>query len=201
MNVTSLTKSYRHLSPEERFRLILAASERGDESEKERLVASGGRITLSVPDHSPFACAFDELSRLTFLELLEDATRYMDAFERAETTEEDCDTKKLDLALAAGYVLRTKADGWKLFCERLNVPPFLLWQDLPGHSRLHCLLGLSEKAAFTAEGFLRYINDGRPQGASARTTVSLTTKTIADETEALFRHRVQWWGGEMEERA
>jgi hypothetical protein len=36
----------------------------------------------------------------------------------------------LDIALAAGFVLRAKADGWKLFCERLTVPPFALWEGL-----------------------------------------------------------------------
>ncbi len=34
--------------------------------------------------------------------------------------------RSLDLFLAQGYVLRTKADGWTLLCERLRVPPFLL---------------------------------------------------------------------------
>ena len=70
------------LTPEERFRLILAASGRGDEAERDRLVNAAERITLSMPDHSPFAHAFSELALLVFVEMLEDAARYNDAFAR-----------------------------------------------------------------------------------------------------------------------
>src|SRR5262245_39764486 len=38
MNVNSVVNRYKNLTPEERFRLILAASGRGDESERDRLV-------------------------------------------------------------------------------------------------------------------------------------------------------------------
>src|SRR5262245_21200074 len=162
MNANAVTKHYGNLTAEERFRLILAAGGRGDEAERDRLAKVGGRITLSMPDHSPYAQAFDDLSWMTFIELLEEAAGYNDLFQRwaeifestgpldgaeaedeaeddadeeadevegAETEESGRD-RALDLALAAGYILRTKADGWKLFCERMTVPPFLLWQRL-----------------------------------------------------------------------
>ena len=64
----------------------------------------------------------------------------------------------LELAYAAGFMLRTKADGWKLFCERLHVPPFLVWQELPGFERLQEALAQTEKTAFNAEGMLRWLN-------------------------------------------
>ncbi|HMF17492.1 MAG TPA: hypothetical protein VKE98_09815, partial [Gemmataceae bacterium] len=167
MNANTVIKSYGQLTAEERFKLILAASGRGDEVERDRLGRAGGKITLSLPDHSPYALAFNELSLLSFIELLDDAGRYFDSFtlsdeydssstddpgteaEEEDDQVEEADTKStagdagerppwlrsLDLALGAGYVLRAKADGWKLFCERLNVPPFLLWEDLPGFDR------------------------------------------------------------------
>lgn len=58
-------------------------------------------------------------------------------------------------AMAVGFVLKRKTEGWKLFCERLNIPPFLLWQEFPGFQRLQIALDLTEKAAFVQRGFVR----------------------------------------------
>jgi hypothetical protein len=165
VNATALAKHYTRLTPEERFRLILAASGRGDEAERDRLANAGERIGLSVPSHWPFALAFQELSALTFIELIEDAACYSDARELADDAldtasagDEQHDRKEgegkdaeqeggpataaakadagerpawaraLELVYVAGFMLRTKAEGWKLFCARLTVPPFLLWE-------------------------------------------------------------------------
>ena len=100
-----------------------------------------------------------------------------------------------DLALAAGFMLRTKADGWKLFCKRLSVPPFLLWEGFPGLDRLQRFLALAEKAAFVDEGFLRWWNRIRPAGEPAATSVPLAVEEVADATERMFRERVEWWRG------
>jgi hypothetical protein len=230
MNAAGLAKHYGGLTPEERFRLILAAGARGDDTERERLVSAGGRLTLSMQDHAPYAHAFDELGLLVFIELLEEAGRYSDAFADADDARDICgedddgegegdapeaepDTKgnaadaeddarprpawqrSLDLALAAGFVLRTKAEGWKLFCERLNVPPFVLWERLPGFDRLQRALTLAERAAFVPEGFLRWLNRIRPAGAAELTEVPLSVEGMASTTETLFRNRVEWWSG------
>jgi hypothetical protein len=224
MNANAAIKNYHQLTAEERFKLILAASERGDEVERDRLGRAGGKITFSMPDHSPYALALNELSLLAFIELLDDAGRYFDSFTLSDEYDsssaddagneadeddqaEEADTKSttddggerppwlraLDLAFGAGYVLRAKADGWKLFCERLNVPPFLLWKDLPGFDRLRRALDLAEEAAFAPEGFLRWMNDIRPAGAAELTEVYLTASAVADATTEAFRKRVHWW--------
>ena len=230
MNANAVAKLYGNLTPEERFRLILAASARDDETEMDRLTNAGRRIALSMPDHAPFSDAFDELALLTFIELQEEAARYQECFtfaddslylfgageaeeeerdDAAEETDAQVDEgpvqedasekpscrRTLDIALAAGYVLRTKANGWKLFCERLNVPPFLLWEKLPGFERLQRALALAEKAAFVPEGFLRWLNRVRPKGKPALTAVPLTAEGVADATAEVLRQLVQWWGG------
>jgi hypothetical protein len=225
MKAPPLAKSYGCLTPEERFRLILAASGRGDEAEAGRLVNAGGKINLSMPDHAPYAQAFNDLALLTFIELVDEAARYQaalafnddvrdtyeadDAEEESDDAVEETDAKAdeedasqepicfrtLDIALAAGYMLRTKANGWKLFCERLNVPPFLVWEIHPGFDRLQLVLALTEKAAFVPEGFLRWLNRVRPKEAPELTAVPLTVEGVADQTEKAFRRRVQWWGG------
>ncbi len=53
MKASPLAKSYKCLTTEERFRLIMAAAGRRDEAERDRLIRAGGRIALSMPDHGP----------------------------------------------------------------------------------------------------------------------------------------------------
>ena len=221
MKAPPLAKNYTCLTTEERFRLILAAAGRGDEAERDRLAHAGGRITLTMRDHAPYAQAFNDLALLTFIELQEDTARYEECFALAHVTRgageaaeevsdvpaEESDAQAdgsageeagcfltLDLVLASGYVLRTKANGWKLFCERLNVPPFLLWEVLPGFERLQRALARTEKAAFVPEGFLRWLNHVRPKGEPELAAVPLTVERMAAANEEAFRKRVQWWG-------
>ena len=77
----------------------------------------------------------------------------------------------------------------------MTVPPFALWENLPGFDRLQRALKLAERAAFAPEGFLRWLNDIRPAGEAKRTEVPLTVEGMAAATEELFRQRVDWWGG------
>lgn len=233
MNASAVARHYDRLTPEERFRLIVAAGARRDKAEQERLVNSGGRLALSMSDHAPYGHAFDELAVLVFIELVEEAARYHEVFERAEDARdifgvgaageesgpsghdqqgaalgppdpkdppEDGEGRRpweryIDLGLAAGYVLKTKAHGWVLFCERQSIPPFALWQGLPGFDRLQSALVIAEQVAFTPEGFLRWFNEVRPEGKPEATEIPLTVEGMAKSTAAIFRRRVKWWGG------
>src|SRR5262249_43502535 len=87
VNADTLAKHYGRLTAQERFSLILAAGDRGDEAEQDRLVRAGGRITLSFPDHAPYARAFDDLAMLTFIELLDAAADCLDAWHLADGAE------------------------------------------------------------------------------------------------------------------
>ncbi len=202
MNTNAIARNYNQLTPEERFRLILAAGGRGDDAEQDRLVNAGGRITLSFRDHFPYSMAFQELVMLTYMELLDDAALYRDALHRVDDVGdlfegEEADKQQeqaLDLAYAFGYMLRTKADGWKLFCERLSIPPFAAWKAFPGCDRLQQWLDLAEKAAFVSEGMLRWLNRVRPAGTEEPTEIGLTVERVADATARLFAERAKWWG-------
>ena len=55
MNANGLARNYGCLSPEERWRLILAAIARGDDVEKSRLVNAAPRIDLTTHDYVPSA--------------------------------------------------------------------------------------------------------------------------------------------------
>src|SRR4051794_6382524 len=87
MNATVLARHYARLTPEERFRLILAAEARGDEVERGRLAVAGQRIALSMPDYAPFIHAFDEMALVVFIELLDLAASYEGWLHHAEEDE------------------------------------------------------------------------------------------------------------------
>jgi hypothetical protein len=225
---SAVTRQYGLLTPEERFRLILAAGARGDADEQGRLRRAGGRLTLGLPDHAPYAHAFDELSWLVFIELLDSAAAYLEAFLQADSAEL-CNTDEvgedqggdegegaeagaagagpggagrsavdrwLGIALASGLLLKSKADGWKLFCGRLSVPPFAAWAGLPGLARVERALALAQEAAFVPEGLVRWLNGVRPAGAPEVTAVPWTAEEAAAGLDRLFRERVAWWGGQ-----
>jgi hypothetical protein len=220
MNAKAIAKHYDKLTPKERFRLISAATGRGDEAERDRLVNTGQRIPLSIQDHAPYAYALHELDLLTFIELLDEAAKYraaragwLDVREDEpfsdEAEEEDevapdepeadgegnLGEPMLDVYLAQGYILKTKADGWNLFCERWGIAPFAEWDCLPGFDDLRRTLAQAEKTAFGSEGFLRWLNAVRPAGEQQLADVPLTAERLADATEKVFRERVAWWGG------
>src|SRR5438874_440209 len=79
MNSNGLAKMYSQLTPEERFRLVLAAGARGDKTEQQRLANGDQRITVTMEDRAPYHYAFREVGTLVFMELLELVVQYVEA--------------------------------------------------------------------------------------------------------------------------
>jgi hypothetical protein len=106
----------------------------------------------------------------------------------------------LDIALATGYLLKARADGWKQFCERMKVRPFVLWECLPGYKRLQIALGLAEGSpdfpgpAFEREGMIAWLNATRPEGEPKVGELGATPDLYAESLEDTFRERAAWWG-------
>lgn len=201
MNANAITRNYDKLTPDERWRLILSASERGDEIERERLSRSGDRLRLALPNYFHLAQTFLELGFLTFIELADEAARYLEALQWADswaverTEPAPDDNRMMRLALASGYMLKAKAGGWAAFCKRRGAPAWLLWEEFPGYDRLRRALELAEKVAYSAEEFVRWHNATRKPGTPAIADAPLTVQGVADATEKAFRNRAEWWGG------
>jgi hypothetical protein len=221
MKLNTLAGHYHTLTPDERFALVFRAGARGDGAEQARLVAAGGLITLVMEDHAPFAHAFDWLALRSYVELLAEASAYLEALQFADDADglddaapedasdegapgDEGDTegaepsaadRRFDLAMAMGYVLKIRAAAWRLFCDRSSFPPFAAWEGLPGLDRLRRALAVAESAAFAPEGFLRWANAARPKGSPEVTEIPLSVEGLADAMEGLFRERVKWWCG------
>src|SRR5262249_23653174 len=130
--------SYKLLTPGERFRLVLAARGRNDDAEEDRLIYSGTTVAVRMRDVFPHLMAFQTVSMLAFIELLDHAANVECAWLAAESPDEDDagSARWARIAKTFGYLLRTKWFGWVRFCEELTVPPRHFWVGLPGLDRL-----------------------------------------------------------------
>jgi hypothetical protein len=109
----------------------------------------------------------------------------------------------LDCALLDGFFLKLKVSAWKLFCERIGLPAFATWQQLPGFKRVERAMKLAETIAFTAEGVARFRRrlDGDEgndsgEGRAKEATPAYSVEASAAEIEATYREAVRFWEGD-----
>jgi hypothetical protein len=116
--------------------------------------------------------------------------------------EDSISWRLLWLAMAGGFMLKTKVAAWRLWCERRHLPPFAVWEILPGWKRLKHAIDHAEGAqtrpgcAFAAEGMLRWLNSIRPEGTEPVAELRCTAEGIAGELEEWFQYRMHWHGGQ-----
>jgi hypothetical protein len=212
MNTVNLARNYAVLTPEERFRLIVAAGGRGDDAEQSRLCQAGKSISLRMPDYSPWSHAFEELTMVVLLELLDDVARHHEAFERwcdachgdegeskGGGSQDAMIGRMWDLYRVQGFILKSKIAGWKLFCQRLSLPPFTPWQCLPGFARLEHAMDLLEtvpSASFEAREVVDWLHRiSAAKGHESPASAPISAEVFADDLDRTFRTRVKWWGG------
>jgi hypothetical protein len=222
MKPPTLTDQYDKLSAKERFRLIMAAMERGDETDLMAITKAAQNGNMLLSDHSPYCMAFMDLAPLVYIDLVEEAAEYRESWERARFFHDDEEQKPqkqsskrsatgkskrpnrndrspseraLHLALAAGCRLREKANGWKQFCAKLAVPSDTTWERYPGYARLMASVNKAQKVAFTPNGYRRWLNGMRPVGAPKIETQPLTAKGIAREIEKNYLQLLRKWKG------
>ncbi len=189
MNTTALAKHYDRLTPGERLPLIMAASGRGDELERQRLVMSAPRVCYRVPDHFGLAQAFREVGEMHFLELLSLSARYFQALALADTPDGRDAERLLDVALLFGYLVKVQLAGWRTFCAGHDLPADLCWSFLPGFATVKEAERRAGTAAFTAEGVAAYLR--RKYDATPKV---VTADEVAAGLRECLRARAEWWG-------
>lgn len=219
MNTNTLAKQYDKLTPRERLPLILAASVRGDEAERDRLARSAPRVGLRVQDYFGLSQAFVEVSHLHFMESLDFAGHYLEALAvasaekpRKHKKEDDIFGPDWELAMLLGYRFHSHRAGWKLFCSELRLDPDAFCEILPGFSTIQRAEQLSGERpdgrpgiAYVAEGVARYL--ARRAGAdpaadkvgdmateALKPFWPVTAENIAASLHASLNLREEWWG-------
>lgn len=206
-----MATNYAYLTPEERFRLLMAARGRGDDVEHDRVARSGKRITLSMRDYAPHADAFKELALHVYIELLDHVARFEDAISRvrlarrtkpdnrdasvATQAEQDPNEWPTDYLQAAAFIVRRYADGWRLFCESMNIPPYVLWEILSGYERVQTRLSQAEDVAYASEEFVSWLNSVKPEDHPELHANPYTAEGIARQLDELYESATRWWGG------
>jgi hypothetical protein len=247
MTAHRFARHYPALTPEERFKLVVAAVDRDDEADRARLVAAAERRTFQMPDYAPFIDAYHDLVFASFPHLLDAAAEFLERYWMGDLSVDDerdaavngreaspdkrgsgveptardgaepggangeasnldpfaderrkrpTRVRQLELAYVAGFILKVQVAGWKLFCERLNVPPFAFFKGLPGFERLERALKLAEKTAFEPADILKWLNRRCRSGAQRATLESIISpESYARQCDEAFREQVKSWGG------
>ncbi len=182
--------SYKQLTPDERFRLVLAARGRGDEAEEGRLIHSGSMTAVRMRDVFPHLLAFQTVAMLAFVELLDHAADAEIAWLAAESSAEDDEGSErwARMAKIFGYRLRIKWLGWVRFCEEMTVPPRHFWVGLPGLDRIERALEVAETVACSDAEFVALANalrkPDRPPIADVRVTVEAAAAALRQMFDA-----------------
>jgi hypothetical protein len=159
MNSDALAKLYGQLRPIERLPLIIAAADRGDLLERDRLANSAPARLYRMQDYHGLADALTGLTLLHLAGLLELAARYWRACSLVKSAA-DCWAKgDRCRELAEGtprllaYPVCAEWDGWGLFCKGPKVAPDALLKVLPGFETARAAEQGARPVAFShAEG-------------------------------------------------
>lgn len=173
MNGNGLAKLYDRLTPHERLPLIVAASLRGDDAERDRLVNSAPKHLYKVQDYYWLADGFQSLTLIHLVQMLELSSLYWRAsglLESIDAVYGDKGEKRSDEILGLLRMLAfrycNEADAWRRFCAGLSIDADALLAELPGYGTVLATEKAARSSAYTpeeAEAFLRESGKENPQ--------------------------------------
>jgi hypothetical protein len=187
VNAGVFAKHFNKLTPCERFRLLLAASNRGDIEERDRLQRAASTLKYPFSDHWHLAMALQETCIMHMLQLLEMAARYF-LWVRPRMTPDAQDGEQFaQVIMALRYQLKVHLAGWRLFCTELGIAPDLLWSALPGFALVEPL----EKITDDADG----LEAVQQLSSVCPWLKSVNADSIAADLRTSWRERAEFWGG------
>jgi hypothetical protein len=195
LNTKGIARHYDRLTPRERLPLIIAASVRGDETERERLVHSAPRVGYRLPDYHGMAEGMQLLALLHLGELLDLAALLWRA-SLPLTDPDDCPGKEgkerkeraLGTVRMFAYLFTVSLDGWNRFCSDLKVEPPGLLNDLPGWATVNLSANAARRVAFSPEEATAWLRKGTDEPAEAR-----TAESVAAELQQALEHWEARW--------
>jgi hypothetical protein len=177
MNTNGLARHYKALTAWERLPLIAAASVRGDEVERDRLVRSAPKRDFRVPDYWGLCEGLEELATLYLLRQLDLAALYWRVagslgrrplFHGGKRNRWRRHRLHNGLRMLA-YCCVTCAEGWKLLCAGLHMDPEAILGDMPGQETVLRMVGEARLAAFGADEAAAYMRT-RKEAATVQGT-------------------------------
>jgi len=167
MNTHNLVQHYATLTPWERVPLLVAASARADEVERDRLARSAPQYTFRVPDYWGLGEGLDDLAQRYLLSQLDLAACYwrIAAFlhqeplgcSRQQGRQHQQRLGKMLKVLA--HFVAVRVDGWQLLCAGLHLDPDTLLRQLPGYEAVQGMEQLARLGACTAAEAAAYLQE------------------------------------------
>jgi hypothetical protein len=197
MNTRNLARYYDHLSPRERYPLIVAARSRGDEVEADRLIRSAPTKLFRIANYRGLAEAMLELSLWHVCQLLESAALLEHAagllanrgsFDPKRTEWEQKEFRLLMAARLRAYLFLVQTEAWNRFCGELNLDPEAVLRDVPGYTTVKAAAETACILAFTSEEAAEAV---RVQWGDSAEVATVET-TVAGLRKALAA-RESWW--------
>ena len=207
MNSNGLAKHYEALTPRERVPLIMAASSRGDEVERERLVNSAPKSGLRVANYFGFSQAVQEACFAYLLDQLNLAACFWRAEgllasvcdladhpkrrKKRDESEQAREDRMLFLVRWFGYRIVVNADAWRRFCAELNIETPRMVAVLSDQLMLNDVEECARIVAFSADEANACPGHWKDENVRAP-TVDDVLKTWREFLDA----RMKWWDTE-----
>jgi hypothetical protein len=197
MNIKPLAKLYDRLTPHERLPLIIAAADRGDDAEADRLARSAPRFGCRLPDYHGLGEGLLLLHLLYMIAQLERASIYWHGTGLAEELSE-FPIGKDDRARAErwrkllrlmAYHMTVEADAWKQLCAELHIDPEALLRDFPAYDTIRRWEEAARLDAYPPEEAAAALRSLGIEADKAP-TVEATMKAMREFLDS----RVKWWG-------
>ena len=185
MNTNGLAKMYEHLTPYERLPLIIAAVDRGDEAEAQRLSRSSPRLHVGLPDYHGLSEGLTLLVMFQVMTLLELAVSYWQLSGMLAQGELVADDDGVRLA---AYLIVANVDAWNRLAGELKIDPETLLRDMgPTYEMLKRTEAAARAIAFTlteAEAHMQKVT-GEP--------AIVTAESIAGGMRLFLEARIKFW--------
>jgi hypothetical protein len=165
MNSNQLANYYETLTPWERLPLLVAARQRGDAVEEERLSRSAPRNGFRIPDFWVLVEGLDNLAKVYLLRQIDLAAIYwhmaglldQEPLRHPSRQERQRDERRWQLLQMLCYRFVVCADGWRLLCSQMHIDPGFLLKDLPGYDSVQQMERTARLFAFSAEEALAFL--------------------------------------------
>ena len=213
MNTNPLTRRYKELTARERLQLIIAASARGDDVEREKLLGSAPTICLRAGHHYHLAEALFRAAHCHVAFLSDLAAKYWQWWGlwgwhclRDETEKGNggagrkrgaartAETRLCNLTRYHAFLFVTHVDGWKKFCDELLIDAEVLLDDMPGWEMAKRTEGKAREDALSRDDALMFllaeaIKTQRPEAERLDDPTVPTAEELAQEWHKILERR------------
>jgi hypothetical protein len=200
MNTKTLCRHYDALTPWERLPLIMSASARGDNVERERLVQAAPKNSYQLPDYWGLGHGLADLAKVYLMDQLDKAALYWQI--SALVAEESRSRRKArtepgvedfrDAIRVLAHRCVVQADAWESLGAELHFDPDRLTRHLPGYQTVCWMVETARRVAFTREQASAYLGQAKRllgQGDSRIETVEEVVQSMRE----ILRERLAAW--------